>query len=149
MPERSQRGTYTRIADALRLRLTEEPDQSVLPSEAALMREYGVARTTVRRALRALAAQGLVEAVPGVGWRVRTGGDTPSPLVDRVRSLLVGEGFAVGDAFYSEAALCGRYDISRTTVRRALAQLEGEGLLEAVHGKGRIVKALPPEAGTP
>ncbi|MCC3775359.1 GntR family transcriptional regulator [Streptomyces sp. UNOB3_S3] len=143
MTRLSPRGTYLRIASALRQRLGAEAEQRSIPSEAALMDEFGVARTTVRRALQTLAAEGLIESRPGVGWQLREGRATP-PLVDRIRAALAEGGFEVGSTFCSEASLCERFQTSRTSVRRALAQLEGEGMLEAVHGKGRLVKALPP-----
>lgn len=38
-----------------------------LPPEAALAIEFGVSRTTVREALRSLAADGLIEKIPGAG----------------------------------------------------------------------------------
>ena len=38
-----------------------------LPSEAALSAEHAVSRLTVRKAVRLLAAEGLVEVVPGRG----------------------------------------------------------------------------------
>ncbi|MFC5719873.1 GntR family transcriptional regulator [Streptomyces gamaensis] len=142
------RGTYLRIANALRHGLDAKVGQRGLPSEADLMREYGVSRTTVRRALHVLAAEGLIESRPGIGWTVRVGTGMP-PLVDRVRAELAAGGFKVGGVFHSESSLCERFGVSRSALRKALGQLEGEGFLESVHGKGRIVKALPPAAGTP
>jgi GntR family transcriptional regulator, histidine utilization repressor len=41
-----------------------------VPSEAAFMRQFGVSRMTVNRALRELAADGLVKRVQGSGTRV-------------------------------------------------------------------------------
>lgn len=41
-----------------------------VPSEAALMRQFGVSRMTVNRALRELAAEGMVTRVQGSGTRV-------------------------------------------------------------------------------
>ncbi|NBS48668.1 MAG: GntR family transcriptional regulator, partial [Betaproteobacteria bacterium] len=41
-----------------------------VPSEAALMRQFGVSRMTVNRALRELAAEGLVLRLRGSGTRV-------------------------------------------------------------------------------
>jgi GntR family transcriptional regulator len=38
-----------------------------IPSEARLMQEHGLARETVRKAVRVLAAEGLVEVVQGRG----------------------------------------------------------------------------------
>ena len=39
----------------------------------------------------------------------------------------------------SETALCERFQVSRITVRRAIAELAREGLLETVQGKGTFV----------
>jgi GntR family transcriptional regulator len=41
----------------------------------------------------------------------------------------------------SEPELAGLYSASRETVRKALAELEGEGLLHRVHGRGTFVEA--------
>ena len=38
-----------------------------IPSEARLMQEHGVARETARKAVRVLAAEGLVEVIQGRG----------------------------------------------------------------------------------
>lgn len=43
----------------------------LLPREAALTEEYGVSRTSVREAMKVLAAKGLVDIRPKVGTRVR------------------------------------------------------------------------------
>lgn len=42
-----------------------------LPSESELMAEYGIARLTARKAIRVLAAEGLVDVVAGRGSWVR------------------------------------------------------------------------------
>ncbi|MGI5446318.1 GntR family transcriptional regulator [Streptomyces sp. CA-243310] len=68
----SPRGTYLTISEALRARIAEGTYPDGLPSEAEIGREFGVARTTVRRALRALEEAGDVTTVAGVaceqGW---------------------------------------------------------------------------------
>ncbi|NEW71011.1 winged helix-turn-helix transcriptional regulator [Streptomyces rapamycinicus] len=65
MPEASPRGTYLMIADALRKEIEEGRITSTVPSEAQLMRDHGVSRTTVRRALALLQGEGLIHSAPG------------------------------------------------------------------------------------
>ncbi|MGX1760047.1 GntR family transcriptional regulator [Streptomyces lydicus] len=143
MPGVSPRGTYLLIADALRKEIGKGRfAETGLPSEAALMREHGVARTTVRRALEILEKEGLIHSEPGVG-RVVSDGSERRPLTQRMSDMIAERGFAIGDAFPSEARLCEEFAVSRTALRSALSALEGRGLLEAVHGKGRFVRALP------
>ena len=50
-----------------------------LPSEADLAAEYGVARMTVRRAMRELRERGLVRTVPGKGNYIRAAQLTSPP----------------------------------------------------------------------
>ncbi|MFF7438713.1 GntR family transcriptional regulator [Streptomyces sp. NPDC008122] len=145
MAEASPRGTYLVIATSIRTEIEDGAIAEALPSEAALMRSRNVSRNTVRRALKVLEAEGLVESAPGVGWRVAGGADH-RPLVDRMMNVIAVDSLGVGDAFPSESRLCERFGVSRTAVRRALAQMEGNGMLDTVHGKGRIVRALPTAA---
>ncbi|HXW81790.1 MAG TPA: GntR family transcriptional regulator [Acidimicrobiales bacterium] len=46
---------------------------------------------------------------------------------------------AEGSLLPSEAELCARYSVSRTVVRQALAELENDGLVLKVKGKGTFV----------
>lgn len=56
-------------------------------------------------------------------------------LREQIRKL------APGSPVPSEAALCAKYDnVSRTTLRRALARLEEEGLIMTAPGVGRVVR---------
>ncbi|MGW3372759.1 GntR family transcriptional regulator [Streptomyces hydrogenans] len=143
----SARGTYLVIAESLRKKIEEGAfPAGSLPSEAALGAAYQVSRNTIRRALKSLENQGVVEPTPGVGWRVPEDGDQRA-LVERLIDLIAEESLAIGERYPSEAKLCERFGSSRTAVRRALAQMEGRGLLHAVHGKGRTVRALPTSPG--
>ncbi|MET4922309.1 GntR family transcriptional regulator [Streptomyces sp. PSRA5] len=138
----SPRGTYLVIADRLRQEVEAGEYADGLPSEAELVASHGVARNTIRRALQALEAEGVIETAPGVGRRVARGGDKRS-LVERMTAIIEEDSLTVGDDYPSEAKLCERFGASRTAVRRGLAQMEGSGLLATVHGKGRTVRALP------
>ncbi|WP_043494200.1 GntR family transcriptional regulator [Streptomyces viridosporus] len=142
MPQASPRGTYLQVSESLREQIESGDAGDALPSEAALMRSHSVSRNTIRRALKVLEADGVVESAPGIGWRVVRGGDRRS-LTELMTDLITEDSLSVGDAYPSEAKLCARFGASRTAVRRVLAQMEGNGLLATVHGKGRTVRALP------
>ncbi|MET7736365.1 winged helix-turn-helix domain-containing protein [Streptomyces sp. NPDC005402] len=148
MPQASPRGTYLQVSESLRQQIEAGGVGDALPSEAALMRSHAVSRNTVRRALKVLEAEGVVESVPGIGWRVVRGGDRRS-LGERMTDLIAEDSLSEGDKYPSEAKLCERFGASRTAVRRVLAQMEGNGLLATVHGKGRTVRALPTSTAQP
>ncbi|MEV7445634.1 GntR family transcriptional regulator [Streptomyces sp. NPDC091204] len=146
MTNHSPRGTYLTISEALRQKIEKGKISEGLPSEAELMRTYGVGRSTIGRALNALKADGVIESVQGAGWYVAGTGDR-RPLVERVTELLRAEATAVGDTFPSESELCETFGVSRTAVRSAIAQLEGQGLIAMGPGRRRQVRALPDESG--
>lgn len=87
MPIPSPRGTYQVISQALRERIAAGAYLDGLPSEADIGREFGVARTTVRRALRALEESGDIKTVAGVGRRV-AGGSGTAPYEQIMADLL-------------------------------------------------------------
>jgi DNA-binding GntR family transcriptional regulator len=147
VPQASPRGTYLAIADALRRDIKGKQPPWKLQSESELMSKHGVSRDTVRRALKVLAEEGLIQSAPGVGWGVVGDAAAQRPLVERLTDLIRTNDLSVGDPFPSESSLCEQFSASRTAVRRSLAQLEGRGLLVAVHGKGRTVRALPDAPG--
>jgi DNA-binding GntR family transcriptional regulator len=66
------RAHYRLIADQLRHRIISQrlASGAHLPSESQLREEFGVSRTTIRKALDLLRAEGLVVREPGVGTRV-------------------------------------------------------------------------------
>ncbi|MEU1312174.1 GntR family transcriptional regulator [Streptomyces cinnamoneus] len=146
MPQASPRGTYLQISELLRQKIEAGKISEALPSEAELMCIYGVGRSTVGRALKRLKADGVIDSVQGVGWYVAGTGDR-RPLVERVTDLLRDQGVAIGDVFPSEKELCDRFGVSRTAVRSAIAQLEGQGLIAMGANRRRQVRALPAERG--
>ncbi|MFJ9416216.1 GntR family transcriptional regulator [Streptomyces sp. NPDC101227] len=142
MPQASPRGTYLQISESLRRKIAAGEISEGLPSEAELMSTYGVGRSTIGRALKALKTDGVIESVQGAGWYVTGTGDR-RPLVERVTDLLRVDGVQVGDAFPSEKELCERFAVSRTAVRSAIAQMEGRGLIAMGTSRRREVRALP------
>jgi GntR family transcriptional regulator len=65
-----------------------------------------------------------------------------STLRDRI--LAGDEGFAPGDKIPSESALIEHFGVARMTVRQALSELKGEGLVVSEHGRGVFVHLAPP-----
>ncbi|MCF3123596.1 GntR family transcriptional regulator [Streptomyces arenae] len=147
MPQASPRGMYLQVAEALRQKIETREITEALPSQAALMSAYDVSRSTIERALSALRADGVIESVQGAGWYVAGTGDR-RPLVEKVTDLLRTDGVQVGDRFPTEKELCERFGASRTAVRSAIAQMEGQGLIGKGVTRGREVRALPVGRGT-
>ncbi|MET9645579.1 GntR family transcriptional regulator [Streptomyces syringium] len=63
-----------------------------------------------------------------------------------IRDAILSGEFAPGAPLPSEAQLIERYQVSRPTVRNAVAALRAEGLVNVQHGKGSFVRTsgLPP-----
>lgn len=59
-----------------------------------------------------------------------------SIIYKEIRERILDGTILPGAKIDSENMLCKRYDVSRYTVRRALADLISEGLVEARHGQG-------------
>ncbi|HEX8344194.1 MAG TPA: GntR family transcriptional regulator [Actinoplanes sp.] len=91
MPIDSVPSKYATIVNTLQARIDTGayPVDGMLPSEAQLVREFAVSRSTVVRALEYLRQQGYIEGVQGKGRLVRS---RPTPqasrLPDRVRRFL-------------------------------------------------------------
>ena len=60
-------------------------------------------------------------------------------LVQKLRNEIASGVYPVHSRFPSEQELCRTYDVSRVTVRKALAELSREGLLKRQQGKGTFV----------
>lgn len=65
----------------------------------------------------------------------------PVLLADEVRSRIRAGEWAAGDRLPTEAELGAQYEVSRSTVRQALKSLEGQGLVQSLHGKGTYLSS--------
>src|SRR3990172_4449839 len=65
-------------------------------------------------------------------------------IADQIREAIDKGRYKEGAKIPSEAELGEHFGVSRMTVRNALQQLEGEGLVVSEHGKGVYVRPRPP-----
>lgn len=78
---------------------------------------------------------------------------SPSPLPlfvqvrDALREHILSGSLSAGSKLPSEGELETTYNVSRITVRQALADLHASGLIEKVNGKGSFVKRPDPPRG--
>lgn len=79
---------YHQIYLVLREQLAEGRFERGLPGEIHLMKEFGVARVTVRKALERLVADGLIERAPGRGTVPVAPRTAPGPGEPRFTGLL-------------------------------------------------------------
>ncbi|GAA0333035.1 GntR family transcriptional regulator [Actinoallomurus spadix] len=145
---KSSDAVYLKIAAVLRDRIHEgrlKPGDK-LPSEAEVSAEFGVARGTAREALKKLETDGLVDTLPAVGRIVRsTEQADKTPRYRRIAAELIAAieagDYPPGSQLPGEAQLAEQFHASRNTIRSALGELDGRGLVEVVHGRGRIILA--------
>ncbi|MEV0620368.1 winged helix-turn-helix domain-containing protein [Nonomuraea sp. NPDC050404] len=139
---------YIQIADILRRRVSELSPGSPAPSEAEIQQEFGVARTTARRAVRLLREERLIYTVQGEGTFVGPSPDAPRqkrkvPLYQQIAAE-VSDQIKAGDypprrPIPGEAALVKRHGVARETVRRAMALLREQGWIYTVAQRGSYV----------
>ncbi|MEU9201422.1 GntR family transcriptional regulator [Streptomyces sp. NPDC048332] len=63
-------------------------------------------------------------------------------IADDLRHQITTGRLKPGERLPSEVSLAERYKVSTVTLRRALAELQGEGLVEKIHGNGNFVRGL-------
>ncbi|WP_030768067.1 MULTISPECIES: GntR family transcriptional regulator [unclassified Streptomyces] len=61
-------------------------------------------------------------------------------IADDLRRQIAAGHFKAGERLPSEAQLAAHYTVSTPTLRNALALLQGEGLVEKIHGSGNFVR---------
>src|SRR5215472_12932891 len=114
----SDRAVYKQIADHLRDAIGRGRlrEGGQLPSEAQLMEHYGVARMTIRNALRVLQDEGLTTAEHGRGVYVRARPPVRRLASDRFAQRHRKEGMAAFNAEADQAA--AEPSVDMITVRK-------------------------------
>ncbi|NTJ41152.1 FadR family transcriptional regulator [Agrobacterium larrymoorei] len=79
----------------------------------------------------------------------RSGVSLVTQTADALRQSILSGGYKPGDKLPSEAGLTELYKVSRTVVREAIAALRADKLVEARHGAGIFVLALPAQQTQP
>ncbi|WP_219503435.1 GntR family transcriptional regulator [Nonomuraea ceibae] len=139
---------YLQISEIIRSRVLRGSPGDPVASEADIQREFGVARTTARRAIRRLRDDGLVHTVHGEGTYVGAPAEAPrvprkTPLYRQIAEEIaqhISRGtFTPRRAIPGEAALVQQYDVARETVRRAVALLREQGWIYTVPQRGSYV----------
>lgn len=69
----------------------------------------------------------------------RTGAPLYSQLRDTLRERILDGSYPPHSQMPSESELCGLFQVSRITVRQALGELQKEGLIFRIHGRGTFV----------
>ncbi|MCK7623328.1 GntR family transcriptional regulator [Streptomyces sp. RS10V-4] len=127
---------YQQIAAAIRNGITEGEYKpgAPLPSEADLIKQYGVSRPTVRKAIAALRAEGLIEVTHGKRSYVRA---LPAPAVNIERAITrSGKTFRTGHQDWQQAEAPTVY---RTTTTAATGPLLGLAEGEALFAVDRLL----------
>ncbi|MCM3790296.1 UTRA domain-containing protein [Domibacillus indicus] len=62
-------------------------------------------------------------------------------LKEKIKKNIENEQYAIGSQLPTEAELCELHGVSRITIRRAIAELEEEGIVQKQHGIGTFVKS--------
>ncbi|MEV0623949.1 GntR family transcriptional regulator [Nonomuraea sp. NPDC050404] len=140
---------YLQISEVLRARIVAELSPGdVVISEAEIQREFKVARTTARRAIRVLRNQGLVHTRQGEGTFVNAPGQIgpmgrQSPfyrhIAGEVRERIKNGELVSSQQIPSEVVLVREYGAARETVRRAIALLREEGWVYSIPHRGSFV----------
>ncbi|GII55128.1 hypothetical protein Pth03_35170 [Planotetraspora thailandica] len=129
---------------------------NAVPSEAAIQSEYGVARTTARRAFHMLREEGLIYTVQGEGTFVGPPNQAAreprrTPLYRQIADDVIGRirdgALQERRPIPSETTLVQQYDVARETVRRAVALLREEGWIYTVPQRGSFVSPRDKQPG--
>lgn len=137
---------YLQISEVLKSRITGglSPGDLVI-SEAGIQREFRVARTTARRAIRVLRNQGLVHTRQGEGTFVSSPGEGAEQIplyrqiADELRTSIQAGELPAHRPLPREVTLVRQYGAARETVRRAIALLREQGWVFTIPHRGSYV----------
>lgn len=116
-----------------------------MPSEAELVAEYGVSRITARKSIGLLREEGVVYTRQGQGSFIgpeearkarRRRGQRYVEIAEDLERRIRDEEWRPEPPLPSEQRFAQHYDVSVSTVRRAIAILRERGMLVTVPGKG-------------
>ncbi|MEV4114843.1 GntR family transcriptional regulator [Nonomuraea sp. NPDC049695] len=138
---------YVQISEVLKTRIMEGLSPGdVLISEAGIQREFRVARTTARRAIRLLRNQGLVHTRQGGGTFVSAPGESADgqvplyrQIAERIRKRIEAGELPAHRPLPTEVTLVSQYGAARETVRRAIALLREQGWVFTIPHRGSFV----------
>ncbi|MFE3449273.1 GntR family transcriptional regulator [Nonomuraea sp. NPDC059194] len=140
---------YLQISEIIRSRIVNSLSPGdLVASEAELQQEFGVARTTARRAIRALRDEGLIYTVHGQGSFVggpeqapRERGKTPlfRQIAGDIERQIRAGSLLPRRSVPAESTLVRRYGVARETVRKAMASLLEQGWIYTVPARGSYV----------
>ncbi|MGW2981693.1 GntR family transcriptional regulator [Streptomyces humidus] len=136
---------YQQVAAAIREAILsgEFAPESLLPSEAQLMARYAVSRPTVRNAIAALRAEGLIDVRHGKGSFVRSDGQPSLTLERRISRTSDGKFVMPNGDVWQETEEASAYRTHTTNATGRLLQLAEE---EALFGCDRLL--FDPSSGT-
>ncbi|WP_406442718.1 GntR family transcriptional regulator [Streptomyces sp. NBC_01613] len=136
---------YQQVAAAIREGILsgEFAPDSLLLSEAQLMARYGVSRPTVRNAIAALRAEGLIDVRHGKGSFVRSSGQPALTIERRISRTAEGKFVMPNGDIWQEAEEATTYRTHTTKDTGRLLQLGEE---EALFGCDRLL--IDPSTGT-
>jgi DNA-binding transcriptional regulator YhcF (GntR family) len=128
-----------------------------LPSIRNLARHFGVSVNTVQRALRTLSARAVAYGMPGKGYYWGKGPapapplphpkpDGPGRIAEALKAELRAGALDPFSTLPAQKALADRYRVSARTLRKALAALEADGVLDR---QGRTYRFRAGPAGAP
>lgn len=129
---------YQQVAAAIRDAILsgEFAPESLLPSEAQLMARYQVSRPTVRNAIAALRAEGLIDVRHGKGSFVRSDGHPALSLDRRISHAPAGKFVMPGGDIWDEAETPS---VHRTRTTKTTGRLLDLGEEEDLFGCDRLL----------